>query len=94
MYSDRKKNIANSASPSSSPATLAPRSVRSLKIENGISGLGARASQAMNRASRPSAMPPSPIVWNVPQPALLASTSAYTSRASPPVTSAAPWKSK
>ena len=38
MYSEMKKNIANSDMPSSSPMTLEPRRVRSLKIENGISG--------------------------------------------------------
>ena len=38
MYSEMKKNIANSDMPSSSPITLAPRSVRSRKIENGTSG--------------------------------------------------------
>jgi hypothetical protein len=38
MYSEMKKNIANSDMPSSSPITFEPRSVRSLKIEKGISG--------------------------------------------------------
>ena len=38
MYSEMKKNIANSDMPSSSPITFAPRRVRSLKIVKGTSG--------------------------------------------------------
>ena len=71
-----KKNIENSDIPISSPATFAPRRVRSRKMLNGMSGLGVRDSITMNATSSAAASASSPIVWVEPQPACSASTSA------------------
>ena len=72
-----KKNIENSDMPISSPTMFAPRSVRSRKIENGISGSRWRSSISDERdqqhggAGRAAAS-----VAVDPQPALTASTTA------------------
>ena len=46
-----KKNIENSDMPTNRPTMFAPRSVRSRKIENGISGLRCARSIATNATS-------------------------------------------
>ena len=51
MYSVSIRNMANSAVPRVNPAMLAAVSVRSRKIENGMSGSFTRDSHAMNAAS-------------------------------------------
>ena len=71
-----KKNIENSEAPTRRPTTLAPVRVLIRKIENGTSGFGERSSIATKEASSSSESAIRPIVWNEPQPALLASTSA------------------
>ena len=72
-----KKNIENSDMPISSPTTLAPRSVRRRKIENGISGSRWRSSITTNAISSTTApRPGSTIVRVDPQPTLTASTTA------------------
>ena len=89
-----KKNIENSDMPISSPTMLAPRRVRFRKIENGISGSRWRRSIATNAISSTTAAARQTIVRVAPQPTLTASTTAYTSSASPPVTATAPGMSK
>ena len=71
-----KKNIENSDAPSSSPTTLAPVSVRSLKMRKGTSGAEERSSIATKAASSAAESPIRPSVWKLPQPASVASTSA------------------
>jgi hypothetical protein len=71
-----KKNIENSDMPISSPTMFDPRSVCSLKIENGTSGCALRRSITTKAASRPIAIAPSRIVSAEPQPAEFALTSA------------------
>ena len=75
-YSEMKKNIENSDMPISSPTTFAPRSVRSRKIENGISGSRERDSISTNAISRAAAPARRRSVVVEPQPALTASTTA------------------
>ena len=55
---------------------FAPVSVRFRKIPNGTSGAAERSSIATNAPIRAAATPIRPSVWNEPQPALDASTSA------------------
>ena len=71
-----KKNIENSDAPSNSPTMLAPVRVRSLKMRKGTSGACERSSIATKAASSAIERPISPSVWNEPQPAWVASTSA------------------
>ena len=71
-----KKNIENSDIPISSPTMLAPRRVRSRKIENGISGSRWRISIATNAISNTTAAGQRRIVTVEPQPSLTASTTA------------------
>src|SRR6516162_396342 len=88
-----KKNIENRLMPTSRPTTLAPRRVRRRKIENGINGQRSRSSITTKAASSSTAAASSSTVEAEPQPALTASTSAYTSSDSPAVTVIAPGKS-
>ena len=76
MYSEMKKNMLNSDAPVRRPTTLAPVSVLSRKIENGISGERERDSIATKAPSSPAPRASRPIVWAEPQPASGASTSA------------------
>ena len=70
-----KKNIENSDMPISSPTTLAPRRVRSRKIENGTSGSLRRVS--IRRTSQQQYRDDQQmIVLGAPQPTLTASTTA------------------
>src|SRR3954452_18495891 len=94
MYSEMKKNIEHSGAPIGSPLTFAPVSVREEKIRNGTSGCSERSSMATKVASRSDDSANRPIVCVEPQPALLASTSAYTSAERPAVTLTAPSTSK
>ena len=71
-----KKNIENSDAPISRPLTLAPVTVRTLKIRNGTSGCSARDSITAKAPSRAADRASRPTVWNEPQPAVWASTSA------------------
>ena len=71
-----KKNIENSDMPISRPTMLAPRRVRSRKIENGTSGSRRRNSIATNAASSSAATIRQTIVRVAPQPTLTASTTA------------------
>ena len=71
-----KKNIENSDMPIRSPTMLAPRRVRSRKIENGISGSRWRSSIATNAISSTTAAARQTIVRVAPQPTLTASTTA------------------
>src|SRR3954447_6474645 len=68
MYSVSIRNIAKRTVPRISPATFAPTSVRSRKIESGISASRERASQARNPTSSTSAAVKRPIVSAEPQP--------------------------
>ncbi len=72
MYSVSIRNIPNNAVPRMSPAMFAPTSVRSRKIENGISGSLARASQARKPPMSAAAAAKSPIVVGEVQPKLFA----------------------
>jgi hypothetical protein len=64
--------MANSAVPRMSPAMFAPTSVRSRKIENGMSGSRVRDSQPAKAASSTSEAANRPIVSAEPQPRSLA----------------------
>ena len=70
-----KKNIENRDMPISRPTTLAPRSVRRRKIENGISGWLVRDSITTNAARSASEIAPRTAVCVEAQPASVASTS-------------------
>src|SRR4051812_27746364 len=67
MYSVSIRNIAKRTVPRIRPATFAPTSVRSRKIESGISASRARASQATNPIRSTSATVKKPIVAAEPQ---------------------------
>src|SRR5436190_6494393 len=90
MYSEMKKNIEKSDAPTSNPTTFAPVSVRSRKIPNGTSGSLERSSIATKAAKSTADTASNPIVWVEPQPALVASTNAYTRIESAAVTLTAP----
>src|SRR2546427_9055445 len=89
-----KKNIENSDAPTRSPTMLAPVRVRMRKIRNGTSGACERRSIAMKAAISAADRPIRPSVRNEPQPALVASTIAYTRIERPAVTVTAPAASK
>ena len=74
--------------------TLAPATVRTRKIENGISGNRTRASITRNAASSTADAISRTIVQAEPQPWSGACETAYTSSASPAVTVTAPPTSK
>src|SRR5919109_728908 len=93
MYREMKKNIEKSDAPTRRPTTFAPVNVRRRKIRNGMSGAVDRSSIATKAASSAADSASSPIVWVEPQPASVASTSAYTRTESPAVTLTAPAKS-
>src|SRR6516162_532478 len=94
MYSEMKKNIENNEAPSRSPTTLAPVSVLRRKIPKGTSGPRERNSIATNAPSRIAEHARRLTILVEPQPALLASSSAYASTDSPAVTLRAPAASK
>src|SRR3954451_13474646 len=94
MYSVMKKNIENSDAPTRSPTMLAPVRVRLRKIRNGISGACERRWLAWKPESSAADSPIKPSVRNEPQPALVASTIAYTRIERPAVTVTAPAASK
>ena len=71
-----KKNIENRDMPISSPTMFAPRSVRSRKIVNGISGSRWRSSIMTNAISSTAAPARRSSVAVDPQPELTASTTA------------------
>ena len=73
---------------------FAPTSVRSRKIDSGIAASRDRASQTTKPASRTSDAAKKANVSAEPQPYLFACVIAYTSVTRPPVTSAAPGRSK
>ena len=76
MYRVTKKNIENSEAPSSSPTTLAPRTVLVRKIRNGTSGAFERSSIATKAASSTAEAANRLTILVEPQPALVASSSA------------------
>ena len=71
-----KKNIENSDMPISRPTTLAPRSVRRRKIENGMSGCAGRDSIARNEPEQHERAATRRASASTSQPAELASTRA------------------
>ncbi len=72
-----KKNIEKSDAPTSSATASALATLRLRKICSGITGcLTTRSSTITNATSITTASAIRPIVWNEPQPALSASTSA------------------
>ena len=76
--------------PSSSPATFAPASVRSRKIDSGSTGSFARASITRNAASSAADAASTATVRVAPQPYCGAWEIASTSSTSPPVPAIAP----
>src|SRR5437764_928820 len=90
MYSEMKKNIENSDAPSRIPTTLAPVSVLIRKMRNGTSGAAERSSIATNAAIRTTDSASRVTIFVEPQPALLASSSAYANTERPAATATAP----
>ena len=94
MYRVPTKMNAKKLPPNSSPATFAPESVRSRKIESGRTGSLARFSITTNATSRATDAASRTIVLVAPQPYCGACEIASTSSTSPPVPASAPAMSK
>jgi hypothetical protein len=90
IYREMKKNIENREAPSRIPTTLAPVSVLRRKIRKGTSGAFERSSIATNAAIRASESASRLMILVEPQPALLASRSAYARSDRPAVMLMAP----